>query len=1028
MELQESMCTNAGDGADIEVSAFGTPEVRIDDESVTDLLPEKAIALLVYLADSSEPIGRSSLAGLLWSDSTEDRARNSLRVLLTRTRSVLGDALVADRNAVGFSPSSYDVVERAAADPLSRAELYVADFLDGFEPANASLFSTWAQARRARLRAQAVTDLDAHTVEAARQGDWARCRELASLTLSIDPWSEPAHRAMIESLARTVGRSQALAHYDDFARSLQSELGVLPEPDTTELVAATGVRSPAAEPADRVPLPTRPTPFFGRSAELRRLDELVAPARPVSIVGPGGIGKSRLLAEYASRRARRGDDVTFVGFDADTADLPPDASRTLAEGVLDVLGHTADGQRSAVESLHRSLEGRRGVLCLDDLDALGDVSAVVAELAAGCPGLEVVVASRRRLAITTGHVVALGGLVAENGDDEAHPGVELFLESARHLDATCAERTTVVDICQQLDGHPLAIELAAHLSATTPIHDVADRIERTADLAAPGSDLADRHQSLHELVRASTTELGAPAASMLGHLVCFVGPFSRADAGVVAGGADHLDELIEHSLVQFDGRDYRIHAVIRDSVRAGLTDAELRTGHARHAQRMLELCATGAWSGRLRVELQGRHDDLRRAAGWRIADGPAAGLVEDLRPYLAHQRSWGWVASTLETARTALARTDLPAAARAELHRHGAEALLHRGDRPDAERELQAGLAALGHQLHDRPGRRARATASSLGALAGDRLRRDHTGAEQAAELSRLMSLYGELLYVTDRRAEMASYASGAVLAGRRSGDDTLIGAGDVAVGIAAQLAGAGPLSRQAVRRGRRRVMGPTTDPFTASLSRATCALIAASAGEFAQARSDGAAAIDAAREAGRPRHVVLTELLLALVAFHEQSYDEVVDRLDDTAARIDRIGYRPAMTWVHTTRAETSLRTGGDARDEADQALRSGEVHGAAEDVGRARIALAGCVIDDDPERATELVRSARAALERPGSIALQHCEAICRSAELSVALGARGSMSPDEVERSTSRLRRVGRSIPLVTPRLQALLAAGS
>ena len=393
MELQESMCTNAGDGADIEVSAFGTPEVRIDDESVTDLLPEKAIALLVYLADSSEPIGRSSLAGLLWSDSTEDRARNSLRVLLTRTRSVLGDALVADRNAVGFSPSSYDVVERAAADPLSRAELYVADFLDGFEPANASLFSTWAQARRARLRAQAVTDLDAHTVEAARQGDWARCRELASLTLSIDPWSEPAHRAMIESLARTVGRSQALAHYDDFARSLQSELGVLPEPDTTELVAADRVRSPAAEPADRVPLPTRPTPFFGRSAELRRLDELVAPARPVSIVGPGGIGKSRLLAEYASRRARRGDDVTFVGFDADTADLPPDASRTLAEGVLDVLGHTADGQRSAVESLHRSLEGRRGVLCLDDLDALGDVSAVVAELAAGCPGLEVVVAS-----------------------------------------------------------------------------------------------------------------------------------------------------------------------------------------------------------------------------------------------------------------------------------------------------------------------------------------------------------------------------------------------------------------------------------------------------------------------------------------------------------------------------------------------------------------------------------------------------------------------------------------------------------
>ena len=172
----------------------------------------------------------------------------------------------------------------------------------------------------------------------------------------------------------------------------------------------------------------------------------------------------------------------------------------------------------------------------------------------------------------------------------------------------------------------------------------------------------------------------------------------------------------------------------------------------------------------------------------------------------------------------------------------------------------------------------------------------------------------------------------------------------------------------------------------------------------------------------------MLTELLLALVAFHEQSYDEVLDRLDDTAARIDRIGYRPAMTWVHATRAETSLRTGGDARDEADQALRSGEVHGAAEDVGRARIALAGCVIDGEPERATELVRSARAALERPGSIALQHCEAICRSAELSVALGAQGSMSPDEVERSTSRLRRVGRSIPLVTPRLQALLAAGS
>src|SRR5215216_941206 len=350
---------------ELRVRVLGGAELAVSGRPLIELASAKAAALVVYLAVTGSGHSRSALAGLLWSDQPEATARANLWLALTKLRRVLPDHLEVTRQAValaGGRPVWVDAVEvaRVAAGERDGGELLAAvrlcrgEFLEGFEVPGAPLFDEWLVGRRATVRADMLALLDRAVGLARDRGDAATGIEAARRMLELEPLQEEAHRALMWFLATGGRRSAALAQYETCRYVLREELGVEPSPATAALrdeIAGAGgftklggqpptaagrrdqheahpperdAGAPAAEVAVAVAAPDLPRPLttlVGREQELVRLRELLDdPAcRLVTLVGPGGIGKTRLAVEVATARQDRHRDgtvfVSFVGAD-----------------------------------------------------------------------------------------------------------------------------------------------------------------------------------------------------------------------------------------------------------------------------------------------------------------------------------------------------------------------------------------------------------------------------------------------------------------------------------------------------------------------------------------------------------------------------------------------------------------------------------------------------------------------------------------------------------------------------------------
>ncbi len=469
---------------ELRVRVLGGAELAVSGRPLVELASAKAAALVVYLAVTGTGHSRSALAGLLWSDLPEATARANLRLVLTKLRRVLPEHLEVTRQTVALAPGRpvwVDAVEvarvtageRDGGELLAAVRLCRGDFLEGFGVPGAPLFDEWLVGRRAAVRADMLALMDRAVALARDRGDAATGIEVGRRMLELEPLHEEAHRALMWFLATGGQRSAALAQYETCCYMLREELGIEPSAATvtlrdeiagagefTELGArqGTGVAGREAAPpaTTAAPAPDLPRPLttlVGRERELARLHELLEdPAcRLVTLVGPGGIGKTRLALEVAAtRHGRHRDGAVFVSF-VGTGPARPEEAADLV------------------------------VLVLDNLEQLRDAAGVLAELLRRAPGVQLLVTSRRRLGLGVEWLVEVAGLPyppAEAGADAAgYEAVQLFAERARLLrpgfpaDAEGAGR-----VCRLLAGVPLAIELAARWVRSASPAAIADRV------------------------------------------------------------------------------------------------------------------------------------------------------------------------------------------------------------------------------------------------------------------------------------------------------------------------------------------------------------------------------------------------------------------------------------------------------------------------------------------------------------------------------------------------------------------------
>ncbi|MDX1612779.1 MAG: BTAD domain-containing putative transcriptional regulator [Candidatus Promineifilaceae bacterium] len=673
---------------DLRLSLLGSPLVELDGVLI-EIGKQKALALLGYLAVTGEVQARSSVATMLWPENEQGRGRAYLRHALWSLRQAgLGGWLDAERQTVALRagyeldvaefdrsldrcrqhPHTADDVCQRCVDPLRRAlVLYRDDFMAGFTLPDTPSFDDWQRFEAERLQVNLASVLARLVSWHEHAGEFERAIEYGRRALALDPLREEVHLRLMMLYARAGHHALAMRQYETCVTTLREELDVRPSNETVALAEQIRSRKvvPGAAHVGRddfraefvARLPPQQTTFVGREQELAELLGLLETTRSrlITIVGPGGMGKTRLalavaerlqvpaLAGGAAAYFRYPDGIIFV----DRA--PLNQAEHVAEAIATALNLqpvTGPDTRSPRQWLLDYLSRKQLLLILDNLEHLRGATELLPEILVAAPKIQVIVTSRQRLDLVEEQLFPLQGLPfpsqAQLQDIDGRealrfPAVQLLQQSVRRVlpgyEISEDDLTAVVRICQIVEGMPLALELAASWAETLSLPAIADEIGRGFDmLESDRRNVPERHRSLRAVFDATWQRLLPEQRQIFAQLSVFRGGFTHTAAGAVTDPATtplRAKELASTSLLQFDpvGNRFRLHEMLRQYAAEKLvTEARAVTGvrrrHARfYAERLRNLKTDLEGAAQLEAlrEIELEKDNIRGAWNWCVS-------------------------------------------------------------------------------------------------------------------------------------------------------------------------------------------------------------------------------------------------------------------------------------------------------------------------------------------------------------------------------------------------------------------------
>lgn len=593
-----------GNLAGMRIEVLGPVVAFADDGAPIELGGTRVRALLARLAlAGGDVVSVDALLEALWGEHASVDTVNALHALVHRLRKALGEAGAVERVARGYrlrvraeqvnALRFEDLAKRGgrelAAGEVRRAAALLDEALalwrgDALADVRDIPFAGTAGARLDELRLGALEDRFEAELRLGRHGEILADVESAA---SNHPLRERLAGLRMRALHAAGRQSDALAVFERVRETLAEELGVDPSEElrATHLAVLRGeLGAPEAEQvrpeAAHGRLPAQLTSFVGRQDELRMLAGSLETSRLVTVVGPGGVGKTRLAVQAASgHRAHQRGRVWLVSLAAvNTAD-------GLVEAVLGTLSMAeAQPAGTPLERVVNLLAGGEGVLVLDNCEQIsGAVAELVGHLLERQPYLSVLATSREPLEVMGETLCRLGPLdlppaQADPDRAAASAAVQLFLDRAAAvqpsfvLDATTA--APVVDIVRRLDGLPLALELAAARLRTMGADQIAQRLDDRFRLLSTGNRTAQpRQQTLHAVIEWSWDLLTAQERTLAARMSIF--PARTGLAAIEAVCADStgaipegeviylLDSLVDKSIVERAGDAYRMLESIR---------------------------------------------------------------------------------------------------------------------------------------------------------------------------------------------------------------------------------------------------------------------------------------------------------------------------------------------------------------------------------------------------------------------------------------------------------------------------------
>jgi predicted ATPase/DNA-binding SARP family transcriptional activator len=572
----------------LHIHLLGDFLICADKTPLTALNVPRVQALLAFLVlKRNAPQPRRHLAFLLWPDSAEAQARANLRKLLHQLLHALPDAdryLHADIQTIQWrseAPFRLDVADfehaltraqaaRRAGEPAAeRAALeqavrvYRGELLPG-------CYEEWLLPERERLHQTFLGGLEQLIGLCEQQHDYPAAITYAQHLLRHDPLHEATYRQLMRLHARNGDRASALESYRTCAAILEHELGIEPSRATRE--AFEQIQRPEEASQRTYNLPSQPTSFIGRAAELAKLAQLLEhpTCRLITVVGPGGIGKTRLALQAAATYHDRFVDGVWIISLAPIGD-----SSLVASTIAQMLGVRETSGQPLLRSLIDYLHEKEALLLLDNFEQVTEAAALIGSLLAAAPHLRIMITSRVVLHLYGEHEIVVPplGLPPQAAARESSTGnaplgekteerqrysaldrqadhevldeltryeaTRLFIERAEAVNAdfriTHDNAAAVVAICQHLEGLPLAIELAAVRCKVFTAPALLVRLDNRLKFLIGGArDLPERHPALRSTIDWSYRLLDAPEQRLFRRLGVFMGGCTLEAAEAVA--------------------------------------------------------------------------------------------------------------------------------------------------------------------------------------------------------------------------------------------------------------------------------------------------------------------------------------------------------------------------------------------------------------------------------------------------------------------------------------------------------------
>ena len=571
--------------------------------------------LLVRLAlAGGGPVEAGALVDALWPEERPTDPANALQSLVSRLRKMLGaagavtptegggyrlDVTADDVDALRFERLAAGGRDRLrAGDPRTAAELLreaVACWAGhpGGEPAVVAAVAPAVATRLAQQRADTEADLGEAELALGRA---AAAATVLSALLAENPVDERAAGLLMDALAAQGRQAEALALFERVREALADRLGVDPGVALRERHLRM-LRTPEPSPGPAEPpapvksnLPAAVTSFVGRDDDLARIDTLLAAGRLVTVLGPGGAGKTRLALEAARRRRHEfRDGVWLVDLAAVTEPAKVSGAVLAAIGLRGAALFETSGKLRVegddVDVLTEELNGRENLLLVDNCEHLIDaVAHLIAALLPRCSELRVLATSREPLAVDGEALVPLGPLTLPepaDGVTEARrtASVRLFTERAAAVrpgfDVEPETLGDIVRIVRGLDGMPLALELAAARLRTLSLAELAAGLSDRFRLLTTGSRTAyPRHRTLRAVIAWSWDLLGEHERTVAERVSVLPGGVTEASAVAIRAGTpvpaaevpELLAALVDKSLLQLgaDPGRYRMLETLRE--------------------------------------------------------------------------------------------------------------------------------------------------------------------------------------------------------------------------------------------------------------------------------------------------------------------------------------------------------------------------------------------------------------------------------------------------------------------------------